>query len=50
MFFDGQPEGVIEKKEDNFYDDNENKNIIQDFPNFEEDTQKEDISNDENKK
>ena len=50
LFFDGQPEGVIEKKEDNFYDDNENKNIIQDFPNFEEDTQKEDISNDENKK
>ena len=50
LFFDGQPEGVIEKKEDNFYDDNENKNIIQDFPNFEEDTQKEDISNEENKK
>ena len=50
LFFDGQPEGVIEKKEDNFYDDNENKNIIQDFPNFEEETQKEDISNDENKK
>ena len=55
LFFDGQPEGVIEKKEDNFYDDNENKNIIQDFPNFEEDNQKddlqkEDISNEENKK
>ena len=53
LFFDGQPEGVIEKKEDNFYDDNENKNIIQDFPNFEEDNQKddlqkEDISNEEN--
>ena len=31
------------KKEDNFYDDNENKNIIQDFPNFEEDNQKDDI-------
>ena len=43
IFFDGQPEGVIEKKEDNFYDDNENKNIIQDFPNFEDDTQKDDI-------
>ena len=43
LFFDGQPEGVIEKKEDNFYDDNENKNIIQDFPNFEEDNQKDDI-------
>ena len=49
IFFDGQPEGVIEKKEDNFYDDNENKNIIQDFPNFEEDNQKEDISNEEKK-
>jgi len=54
LFFDGQPEGVIEKKEDNFYDDNENKNIIQDFPNFEDDTQKddiqkEDISNEEKK-
>ena len=49
LFFDGQPEGVIEKKDDNFDDDNENKNIIQDFPNFEEDTQKEDISNDEKK-
>ena len=52
LFFDGQPEGVIEKKEDNFDDDNENKNIIQDFPNFEEDApkddnQKEDISNEE---
>ena len=55
LFFDGQPEGVIEKKEDNFYDDNENKNLIHDFPNFEEDNQKddlqkEDISNEENKK
>ena len=49
LFFDGQPEGVIEKKDDNFDDDNENKNIIQDFPNFEEETQKEDISNDEKK-
>jgi hypothetical protein len=54
LFFDGQPEGVIEKKEDNFYDDNENKNIIQDFPNFEDDgqkddIQKEDISNEEKK-
>ena len=54
LFFDGQPEGVIEKKEDNFYDDNENKNIIQDFPNFEEDgqkdfIQKEDISSEEKK-
>jgi hypothetical protein len=50
IFFDGQPEGDIEKREDNFDDDNENKNIIQDFPSFEEETQKEDISNDENKK
>ena len=55
IFFDGQPEGVIEKKEeDNFYDDNENKNIIPDFPGFEEETQKddiqkEDISNEEKK-
>ena len=49
LFFDGQPEGVIEKKDDNFDDDNENKNIIQDFPNFEEDNQKEDISNEEKK-
>ena len=47
IFFDGQPEGVIEKKEDNFYDDNENKNIIQDFPNFEDDTQKDDIQKDD---
>ena len=47
LFFDGQPEGVIEKKEDNFYDDNENKNIIQDFPNFEDDTQKDDIQKDD---
>ena len=45
IFFDGQPEGDIEKREDNFDDDNENKNIIQDFPSFEEETQKE-----ENKK
>jgi len=47
LFFDGQPEGDIEKREDNFDDDNdnENKNIIQNFPNFEEETQKE-----ENKK
>ena len=48
IFFDGQPEGDIEKdiekREDNFYDDNENKNIIQDFS-FEEEAQKE-----ENKK
>ena len=41
IFFDGQPEGDIEKREDNFDDDNENKNIIQDFPSFEDDTQKE---------
>ena len=27
---------------DNFDDDNENKNIIQDLPSFEEETQKED--------
>ena len=49
IFFDGQPEGDIEKREDNFYDendnDNENKNIIQNFPNFDEESQKE-----ENKK
>ena len=47
LFFDGQPEGDIEKREDNFDDenDNENKNIIQNFPNFDEETQKE-----ENKK
>ena len=49
IFFDGQPEGDIEKdiekREDNFYDDNENKNIMQDFPSFEDETQKE-----ENKK
>ena len=47
IFFDGQPEGDIEKREDNYDDDNdnENKNIIQDFPSFEEDAQKE-----ENKK
>ena len=45
IFFDGQPEGDIEKREDNFDDDNENKNIIQEFPSFEEETQKE-----ENKK
>ena len=47
IFFDGQPEGDIEKREDNFDDenDNENKNIIQNIPNFEEDSQKE-----ENKK
>ena len=48
IFFDGQPEGDIEKdiekREHNFYDDNENKNIIQDFS-FEEEAQKE-----ENKK
>ena len=48
IFFDGQPEGDIEKdiekREDNFYDDNENKNIIQDFS-FEEEAPKE-----ENKK
>jgi hypothetical protein len=54
IFFDGQPEGDIEKREDNFDDDNENKNIIQDFPNFEDDgqkddIQKEDISNEEKK-
>jgi hypothetical protein len=41
LFFDGQPEGDIEKRDDNFDDDNENKNIIQDFPSFEEETQKE---------
>ena len=45
LFFDGQPEGDIEKREDNFDDDNENKNIIQEFPSFEDETQKE-----ENKK
>ena len=47
IFFDGQPEGDIEKREDNYDDDNdnENKNIIQDFTSFEEDAQKE-----ENKK
>ena len=47
IFFDGQPEGDIEKREDNFDDenDNENKNIIQNLKNFEEDSQKE-----ENKK
>ena len=42
LFFDGQPEGDIEKRDDNFDDDNENKNIIQDLPSFEEETQKED--------
>ena len=41
LFFDGQPEGDIEKREDNFDDDNENKNIIQEFPSFEDETQKE---------
>ena len=41
IFFDGQPEGDIEKRDDNYDDDNENKNIIQDFPSFEEETQKE---------
>ena len=47
IFFDGQPEGDIEKREDNFDDenDNENKNIIQNFPSFEDESQKE-----ENKK
>ena len=45
IFFDGQPEGDIEKREDNFDDDNENKNIIQEFPCFEEDTQKEESKN-----
>ena len=45
IFFYFQPEGDIEKREDNFDDDNENKNIIQEFPSFEEETQKE-----ENKK
>ncbi len=44
IFFDGQPEGDIEKREDNFDDenDNENKNIIQNFPSFEDESQKED--------
>ena len=43
LFFDGQPEGDIEKREDNFDDDNdnENKNIIQNFPNFEEEQKEE---------
>ena len=47
IFFDGQPEGDIEKREDNFDDDTEteNKNIIQEFPCFEEDTQKEESKN-----
>ena len=45
IFFDGQPEGDIEKREDNFDDDNENKNIIQEFPSFEDDTQKEESKN-----
>ena len=45
IFFDGQPEGDIEKREDNFDDDNENKNIIQEFPSFEDDTQKEENKN-----
>ena len=45
IFFDGQPEGDIEKREDNFDDDNENKNIIQEFPSFEDDTQKEEGKN-----
>ena len=45
IFFDGQPEGDIEKREEDNYDeenDNENKNIIQNMPSFEEDAQKED--------
>jgi len=45
IFFDGQPEGDIEKREDNFDDDNENKNIIQEFPSFEDDAQKEESKN-----
>ena len=42
IFFDGQPEGDIEKREDNFDDDNENKNIFQNFYNFDEESQKDD--------
>ena len=44
IFFDGQPEGDIEKREDNYDEenDNENKNIIQNIQSFEEEAQKED--------
>ena len=47
LFFDGQPEGDIEKRDDNFDDenDNENKNIIQEFPSFEDETQKDEGKN-----
>ena len=47
LFFDGQPEGDIEKRDDNFDDDNdnENKKIIQEFPSFEDETQKDEGKN-----
>ena len=52
LFFDGQPEGDIEKRDDNFDDDNdnENKNIIQEFPSFEDETQKDEGKNKNNEK